>query len=133
MNDVYEHVTDPIAVLTQLRGKLNPGGRIFIDTPCSFWMYYVFRPFLPRLQEKFLRGTVDEDHQQIWSKQSFVLAAKKAGFSVIKMRRLSEHTQSASFYMNNMGVRNPLARMAGHVFVFLAPYIAKNKIMAVLR
>jgi 2-polyprenyl-3-methyl-5-hydroxy-6-metoxy-1,4-benzoquinol methylase len=133
MNDVYEHVTDPIGILSQLRSKLKPAGRIFIDTPCVFWLYYTLKPVLPGLQAKVLRGTVDHDHQQIWSTKSFAISANRAGLAVEKIKFLSEYTQGADFYLNNMGVRSPLLRMAGHIFIAAAPYIARNKIMAVLR
>jgi len=32
MNDVFEHLSDPVGVLSRLRGKLAPDGGIFIDT-----------------------------------------------------------------------------------------------------
>jgi 2-polyprenyl-3-methyl-5-hydroxy-6-metoxy-1,4-benzoquinol methylase len=133
MNDVFEHLSDPVGELRKLRAKLKPGGRIFIDTPCVFWLYYAFRYVLPGMQAKILRGTVDHDHQQIWTRASFNHAVQAAGLSVAKFRLLSEYTQGASFYLNNMGIRNPLLRLAGRVFIALAPWIARNKIMAVLR
>jgi 2-polyprenyl-3-methyl-5-hydroxy-6-metoxy-1,4-benzoquinol methylase len=133
MNDVYEHLSDPIGVLEILRGKLKPGGRIFIDTPCKFWLYYSFKIIFPGLQAKILKGTVDHDHQQIWSQESFKLSAQKAGFQIVKFRTLSEYTQGASYYLDSMGIKNPILRLAGSLYIFLAPLIAKNKIMAVLR
>lgn len=132
MNDVFEHVTDPVGVLSQLRSKLNPGGRIFIDTPCQFWLYPVTKLFSKKIHTQLLKGTVDFDHQQIWTQKSFEHVVKAAGMRVVKFTRLSEYTQPASFYLNNMGVTNPLVRLAGTVFVVLSPYIARNKIMSVI-
>jgi hypothetical protein len=88
---------------------------------------------LPAMQTKVLRGTVDTDHQQIWTRKSFTVAVEKAGLSVERLKLLSEYTQSATFYLNNMGIRNPLVRLAGHVFIASAPVVARNKIMAVIR
>lgn len=132
MNDVYEHVSDPIETLKLLRSKLKPNGRIFIDTPCQFWLYPATKMFSKGIHTKLLKGTVDHDHQQIWTRTSFMKSAAQAGLKVDKFERLSEYTQGASFYMNNMGIRNPAIRLAGRIFFALAPYIARNKIMAVL-
>lgn len=35
MIEVIEHVPEPVAVLTALRQRLKPGGRIFVTTPCG--------------------------------------------------------------------------------------------------
>ena len=40
MNDVFEHLTFPLETLELLRGKLKPNGKIFIDTPCTFWLFF---------------------------------------------------------------------------------------------
>ena len=45
LNDVFEHVTFPNEVLSLLRSRLNPKGRIFIDTPCTFWLYPLTKIF----------------------------------------------------------------------------------------
>lgn len=133
MNDVFEHLTDPVGVLTQLRKKLKPGGRIFIDTPRVFWLYTSLKSFLPAIQRKILKGTVNSDHQQIWSAKSFQLAAQKAGLAIDKKEHVSEYTQGAKFYLDNMGVSNVFVRAAGFALLAISPYIARNKIAAVLR
>jgi hypothetical protein len=79
-----------------------------------------------------LNGTVDYDHQQIWSKTSFEVAVKKAGLKIQKFTRLSEYTQGADFYLNNMKIEKGVVRLAGKLFYWLSPYIAQNKIMAVV-
>ena len=132
MNDVFEHLTLPLDTLELLRSKLKPNGKIFIDTPCTFWLYPLTKLFSKSIHKKLLIGTVDTDHQQIWTTNSFYKISKKAKFSVIKYKRLSEYTQSSEFYLNNMGITSPLLQLLGRIFVFFSPYIAKNKIMAVL-
>lgn len=129
MNDVFEHVSDPISLLHVLRGKLKEDGCIFIDTPCQFWLYPFTKIISKNIHTKLLRGTVDYDHQQIWSKKSFETALNKSGFKVKKYKELSEYTQGASFYLDNMGISNPFIRTLGYIFISLAPAIAKNKIM----
>ena len=132
LNDVFEHLTLPRETLEMLRGKLKRNGKIFIDTPCTFWLYPITKFFSKSIHKKLLIGTVDYDHQQIWNTKSFNMIIQQAEFSAIKYKRLSEYTQPPEFYLDNMGIRNPFLRFLGKTFVFLAPLIARNKIMAVL-
>ena len=132
MNDVFEHLTFPLETLELLKTKLKPNGKIFIDTPCTFWLYPITKIFSKRLHKKLLKGTVDADHQQIWSTKSFFKICQKAGFSVLRFKKLSEYTQSAEFYLDNMDIKNPILRLLGKIFVLLSPIIARNKIMAVI-
>lgn len=134
MNDVFEHVRDPLGLLRVLRGKLaDTNSRVFIDTPCQFWIYPVTKLVSKKLHEKVLRGTVDHDHQQIWTKQSFAHVANKAGFVIEKYLETSEFTQSPDFYLDNMRITNPLIRLVARLFYRLAPLLSKNKIMAVIK
>ena len=132
MNDVFEHVSDPVSVLQQLRGKLVDGGRVFIDTPKHFWLYPVTKVASTTLHTKLLKGTVDFDHQQIWSKSSFYHAVKLAGLKVTKYAEVSEFTQPADYYLNNMEITNPVIRWIGKTTYQLGRVLIKNKIMAVL-
>tara|TARA_B100000780_G_C21108645_1_gene447847 strand:- start:1783 stop:2283 length:501 start_codon:yes stop_codon:yes gene_type:complete len=132
MNDVFEHLTFPLETLELLRGKLKPNGKIFIDTPCTFWLYPITKFFSKRIHTKLLKGTVDSDHQQIWSTKSFYTICHKAGFSVMRFKRLSEYTQPPEFYLDNMGITNPILRLFGKTFFYLSPLISRNKIMAVI-
>ena len=134
MNDVFEHVNDPLGILTQLHSKLaNSESKIFIDTPCQFWIYPLTKVLSSRLHTKILTGTVDYDHQQIWSRNAFETIVRKAGFTIDKYVETSEFTQPAGFYMKNMGIRNPVLRMVGRLFYRFAPVLARNKIMSVIR
>ena len=82
LNDVFEHLSDPANVLKTLKNKLkDKDSRIFIDTPKKFWIYEFSSIFSKNLYRKILNGTVDQDHQQIWSKKSFYLIAKNFWFS----------------------------------------------------
>jgi SAM-dependent methyltransferase len=132
LNDVFEHVSDPVQVLQQLAGKLKPGGRIFIDTPKQFWIYPITKLLSSALYTKVLRGTVSEAHLQIWSKPSFERVVDAAGLSIARYEEASEYTMAPDFYLNNMGIRNPLIRLAGRLFYRNARYLARNKILAVL-
>lgn len=132
LNDVFEHVSDPLFVLKQLYSKLKSGGKIFIDTPKQFWLYPISKIFSKSLYGKLLRGTVSEAHLQIWSKRSFKFIVQKSGYSIDKYEESSEFTMPANFYMHNMGIKNPLLIWIGQLFYINAKLLANNKIVCLL-
>ena len=133
LNDVFEHVSSPVEVLSLLNKKLSVGGRIFIDTPCSFWLYPFTKFISKRLYKKLLKGTVDSDHQQIWTYKSFKISVERAGFKISKYKRITEFTQPAKYYLKFMNIRNRILIFIGEIFYKLAPYIARNKIISVIK
>ena len=70
MNDVFEHVSDPLFVLKQMKEKLKKGGKVFIDTPKQFWIYPFTKLFSKGLYTKVLKGSVSTAHLQIWTYKS---------------------------------------------------------------
>jgi len=132
LNDVFEHLDDPVSVLRMLAGKLARGGRIFIDTPRQFWIYPLTRLLSRGLHLKVLRGTVSAMHLQIWSRASFRLAVERAGLRVERLARWAEFTMPPEFYLNNMGITHPLLRFAGRATYAAAGFILRNKIVCVL-
>jgi 2-polyprenyl-3-methyl-5-hydroxy-6-metoxy-1,4-benzoquinol methylase len=134
LNDVFEHLSDPLDVLKILKSKLNnQKSKIFIDTPKKFWIYDFTSILNQTIYKKILKGTVDQDHQQIWSKKSFYLIVKYSGLNVDKYKELTEFTQPPSFYLDAMKIDNYFLKLLGKIFYFLAPIIAQNKIMSTLR
>lgn len=132
MNDVFEHLSDPIFVLKQMAGKLKAGGKIFIDSPRQFWIYPITKLVSKSIYTKVLAGTVSKAHLQIWSKKSFELVVRESGLTVSRYKESSEYTMSADYYMRNMGLTNPLIKIAGRIFYGNARWIARNKIVCVL-
>ena len=132
LNDVFEHVSDPLFVLKQLKGKLKDGGKLFIDTPKQFWIYPFTKLLSKALYTKVLRGTVSAAHLQIWSKKAFELVVKESDLKIHTYKETSEYTMPADFYMKNMGIDSPILRIAGRVFYRNANWLAKNKIVCVL-
>ena len=134
LNDVFEHLSDPGKVLKILKNKLkDKDSRIFIDTPKKFWIYEFSSIFSKHLYRKILNGTVDQDHQQIWSKKSFYLIAEHSGLEIDKYKEMTEFTQPASFYLDAMKIKNSILRFVGKIFYLSAPIIAKNKIISTLK
>ena len=132
MNDVFEHLSDPLKILQLLKRKLKAGGKIFIDTPKQFWIYPVTKLVSKRLYTKLLRGTVSTSHLQIWSLPSFNLVVRESGLKIAKYAECSEFTQPPEFYMKNMAIKNPLLLMVGRMFYANAKRLANNKILCVL-
>ncbi len=132
LNDVFEHVSDPLSVLKQLSGKLKSGGKMFIDTPKQFWIYPITKLFSRSLYNKVLRGTVSTAHLQIWSKKSFELVVNESNLKIYKYEETSEYTMPPDFYMKNMGIKNPIIKLAGKIFYKNAKMLARNKIVCVL-
>lgn len=132
LNDVFEHVNDPLGILKQLAQKLKDGGKIFIDTPKQFWIYPVTKAISKSLYQKVLKGSVSEAHLQIWTKKSLQLVVEKSGCSIDKYGEISEYTMPLEYYLQNMGIRNPFIKAIGHLFYRNASWLAKNKIICVL-
>lgn len=132
MNDVFEHVSNPLFVLKQISKKLKDGGRVFIDTPKQFWIYQFTKLASKTLYTKVLKGTVSTSHLQIWSKKSFEMVVRESGLTIRKYEESSEYTMPADYYMRNMGVTNPILKLAGRVFYANSKWLAKNKITCLL-
>jgi 2-polyprenyl-3-methyl-5-hydroxy-6-metoxy-1,4-benzoquinol methylase len=132
LNDVFEHVSDPRAILHMLANKLKPGGRIVIDTPRQFWLYATTRFLAPSLYRALLAATVSIAHLQIWTRVSFAQIVRDASLSMTKYEERSEYTQPAHYYVSNMGIRHPLVVAAARLFYRWSRHIARNKITAVV-
>lgn len=132
LNDVFEHVSHPGEVLALLRKKLKPGGRIFIDTPRQFWLYPVARSLSRGLYTKILNGTVTVYHLQIWSRRAFERVVAQSGLAALKYAERTEFTMAPEYYLDNMGIRNPVMRIAGGLLYRNADRLMRNKIMCVL-
>lgn len=132
LNDVFEHVSDPLGLLKQLAGKLKPGGKIFIDSPKQFWLYPLARVISKKLYAKLLRGTVSPMHLQIWTRRAFQIAIREGGLAIDRYRETGEYTMPADYYLRNMGVTHPLLRAAGRLFYAGGRRVARNKIFCVL-
>ena len=132
LNDVFEHLESPLETLSLLATKLNPGGRIFVDTPKTFWLYPALRAVWPSLYGKLCDGTVTKSHLQIWTRRSFEHAVKASSLGISRYAEVSEFTMPPDFYLASMAVKNAAVRLAGRLFYANARWLAKNKIMSVL-
>ena len=132
LNDVLEHLSHPIDVLRQLKGKLCTNGVIFVDTPKQFWLYPLTRYLSNAVHTKLLWATVHESHLQLWTKRSFIHAVQDAGLHPKKYLETSEFTMPPQYYLDNMGLHHPGVRLLARLFYRFARHVANNKIFAVL-
>jgi 2-polyprenyl-3-methyl-5-hydroxy-6-metoxy-1,4-benzoquinol methylase len=132
LNDVYEHLSDPIKTMTLLGSKLKDDGALFIDTPKQFWIYSFFKFLSQKMYLRLLKGTVSVAHLQIWTPKSFRLSMQQSGFQVVRYREQSEFTMNYNHYLRNMGITGFLGQILGTLFYRSAKYLAKNKIMALV-
>ena len=132
LNDVYEHVEDPIQLLSTLRKKLNPSGIIFVDTPKQFWIYPFFNTIFKPIYKKILKGTVSKSHLQIWSNKSFEKSVKLSKLKIKRIDFLSELTMDTDIYLKQMGLDFLLLKLFVRIISQPLIFTFKNKIYAVL-
>ncbi len=79
--EVIEHLTDPIAALTQLYSLLRKDGRLVLTTPNA-------NGLVAKLSGDAWREAVNPTHLNLFTMRSLRLAAASAGFSrVVRLRR----------------------------------------------
>ena len=132
LNDVFEHVNDPLLILETLSKKLSKEGKLFIDTPRQFWLYPVLKFIYKPLYDKLLKGTVSTAHLQIWTEKSFSYVIDKAGFKIQKYVEVNEFTMKPDHYLRNMGITNKFLLSAGNLFYKMSKQFVRNKIMCLL-
>lgn len=133
LNDVYEHVEDPVHLLSLLRTKLRPAGTIFIDTPRQFWIYPFFKYLFRPIYRKIIRGTVSKSHQQIWSDKSFIKSVQLSNLKIQKISYLSELTMDTDLYLQQMGIKFKPIKLL--IRLFSRPLVSTfyNKIYCILK
>src|SRR4051794_27334942 len=79
--DTLEHIADPVAVLTRLRTRLNPGGALVLSIPnVANW---AVRLSLLAGQFRYTdRGILDRTHLRFYTKRTLVEMLADAGFTV---------------------------------------------------
>jgi SAM-dependent methyltransferase len=82
LNQVIEHVPDPVALLKLVRGRLRPGGKIVLSFPNS--------RSLNRLVSgrQWINWHIPY-HLHHYNRKSFALIAKRAGYNVVSVRTIT--------------------------------------------
>lgn len=132
LNDVFEHVNDPVKLLDILRNKLTANGKIFIDTPRQTFIYKLLEIINKPLYEKLLKGTVSKAHLQIYSDQAFKFICTFNKLKIDKYQYKNEFTMFPDYYIKNMGISNKILINLSRSFYKYFKFLFKNKIYAVL-
>lgn len=105
MDQVIEHLDDPIATLDKIKSILKPNGMAIITTPNPYGAgRYIFG-------RRWINWHVPY-HRQFFSRNSFRLAAKKAGLTVEKIRTITSsdwmrYQWIHLMFIQDMGVSSP--------------------------
>ncbi len=78
---VLEHVIDPVSFLAELKARLSPHGKIFIEVP----------DFTLRHDEKSIgmSNLVNLQHIHYYTRDSLAFAAKQAGLTIVKQAQMT--------------------------------------------
>jgi SAM-dependent methyltransferase len=82
LNQVIEHVPDPIALLKLVRGRLRPGGKVVLAFPNAGSLNKRFS------QRQWINWHIPY-HLHHYNKRSFALIAKQAGYRVASARTIT--------------------------------------------
>jgi 2-polyprenyl-3-methyl-5-hydroxy-6-metoxy-1,4-benzoquinol methylase len=86
LSHVMEHVHDPVALMTECRRILRPGGRLIILTPNS-------RSLGHRIFRAAWRGLEPPRHLQLFNRNTLTTAAQRAGMRVTALRTTARMMQ----------------------------------------
>ena len=82
--DVLEHLRTSEAMLREMGGRLNEGGRIFISVP-NFGHWYPRARTALGVFDYDQRGILDKTHVRFFTRRSLLRMVKKNGFTVKRM------------------------------------------------
>jgi len=112
LNDIIEHLDDPIGVLTKLKGLLQKDGVMLIQTPN-------YRSVMQYLSKEW-SWWMPEDHRFVLSPKSFRILCKKAGLHDIYF---TTYEQPYDFFQNVSGsiaaMKNRLMRIPARILLSL--------------
>lgn len=112
LNDIIEHLDDPIGMLTKLKGLLQKDGVMLIQTPN-------YRSVMQYLSKEW-SWWMPEDHRFVLSPKSFRILCKKAGLHDIYF---TTYEQPYDFFQNISGsiaaMQNRMMRIPARILLSL--------------
>ena len=85
MNDVVEHLTDPVATLQRTALLLDPEGLLVIQTPCA--PENLSHAGLARAGDSFLKMLDEEGHLYLFSRRAIALLLERVGLPAVRFER----------------------------------------------
>ena len=80
--EVIEHLDDPMPLVSQLRSRLKPVGRLFCTTPCGE----------TRLGDRATNAYDAPEHVQFFTEKSLALCFRKSGFERFSCETINQMT-----------------------------------------
>jgi len=111
--DVLEHVRSPEQLLTQLRGRLRPGGTVIASIPNFGHWYPRARVAVGRFDYD-ARGILDRGHLRFFTKRSFTRLVESTGFEVRRRESIGlpfEVVDRGTAGTGGGGLRSALSRV----------------------
>jgi glycosyltransferase involved in cell wall biosynthesis len=111
--DVLEHVIDPAALLTDIAGRLAPGGEVLVSVP-NFAHWYPRARVVAGRFDYDQRGLLDHGHVRFFTRRSFERLIHQSGLRIVEAE-----TVGSPFDVLDRGTERAsrLARVAGRVAV----------------
>jgi SAM-dependent methyltransferase len=101
LNDVIEHVTDPVALLGSLRPLLKPGGFLVASIPNVRYFFNVVDLAVHGRWDYTDEGILDRTHMRFYTRSSMIRLLEDCGFTVQNMTGINP-TGSLKFRLVNL-------------------------------
>jgi len=85
MNDVLEHLADPVATLRRTASLLEPDGVLIVQTPCA--PEGVSHAGLVRAGDSFLKMLDEEGHLYLFSRRAVGMLLERAGLATVQFEK----------------------------------------------
>ena len=139
--DVLEHVNFPLELVQAAVQLLQPGGYLFIDTPCRDALYHRSGEWMSRISGGRFNGLLNLmysnhrfGHKQIFSKKDMQTLFKQSGLEMASLRQFHEMSFPYLFYLRKITTNRHLLKILepmARFFFSLVPI--RNKMMVVGR
>lgn len=137
--DVLEHVNHPRIFVQAAANLMEPGGYLFIDTPCRDAFYHRSGEWMAKLSGGRLKGFLHDlysshrfGHKHILSKADMQLLCQQTGLQLVKIELIHELSFPYTFYLKKILKQPALVKAAlPLVQLFFRLFPIRNKMLVV--
>jgi len=139
--DVLEHVNFPHRVIAAAQKLLQPGGYIFIDTPCRDGFYHKSGKFISSITGGHMHGLLhlmysnhSFGHKQIFSKKDINRLLKEHELELVSLQQFHEISFPYDFYLKKIFHNKLLLKLSVLLStLFFRLFKIRNKMIVVGR
>jgi SAM-dependent methyltransferase len=128
-DQVFEHLADPVEVLTQLKQSLKPDGLLKICVPNSFGMRYRLRQMdwsAPKGSPKSLNPVAPLEHINCFYRKSMLKFAYRVGLSEVKIPISMQYQYTTAWDGPKRWLRNLIMPIYRNILGLQNYYLFKN-------